>query len=80
MTEENIGSWQGKPMMNPEGKIGKVINDNNSGFLRILTVAFEDKTKEELCLSNIGQNSKASRKWKWLFINNGKEKWVEWGK
>ncbi len=72
-------SWMEKLMMNPKGKIGKVINDNNSGIFRILTVEFDDKIKEELWLSNVGPNPLESRKWKWLFKREGKEDWTEWG-
>ena len=71
-------SWLGKPMMNPEGKIGKVINDIN-GLFRILTVEFDDETKEELWLANMGLNPLKSRKWKWLYDRDGKSEWVEWG-
>jgi len=76
----DVGSWKGKPMMNPEGKIGTVIRDNKSRIYRILTVEFEDKTTEELWLANAGDNPQKSRKWKWLFEHEGKSKWTEWGR
>lgn len=75
----NDYSWTGHLMMNPNEKIGRVINDNNQGIFRILTVEFDDKTKEELWLANIGINPKASQKWKWLFEHNGKKEWTLWG-
>jgi hypothetical protein len=69
----------GKPMMNPQGEIGEVINDDN-GLFRILTVKFKDGHKEELMLANIGPNPERSRKWKWYYnIMNSEPKWVEWG-
>ena len=71
-----IGSWLGKPMMNPQGKIGKVIKDSN-GVYRILTVKFDDESIEKLWLNNLGSNPIESRKWKWWF--ESRKDWVEWG-
>jgi hypothetical protein len=74
-------SWKGKLMMNPKGKIGKVINDDNTmGMYRILTVKFDDGTIQDLELNNVGQNSNETKEWSWQYINNeGKKSWVKWG-
>ena len=74
----NGHNWVGKPMMNPEGKIGKVIDDAN-GLFRVLTVRFDDGTEEDLMLANMGSNPLRSQKWKWLYERDGKSEWVEWG-
>lgn len=73
-------SWNGKQMMNPKGQIGTVIIDDNLGFNRILTIEFDDKTTQDLVLSNVSNNPIKSRKWKWVYERDGKSKWVEWGK
>ena len=77
----NPGSWLGTPMMNPQGKIGKVTKDNNVGRMRILTIELEDKSTEELWLSNLGHNPKESQKWMWWFkpSDGSKPHWVAWG-
>ena len=74
-----MSNWLGQPMMNPKGKIGKVVNDSNV-FDRLLTVEFEDKTREYLWLNNTGDNPVESRNWKWFLEHDGKSKWVRWGK
>ena len=66
-------------MRNPEGKIGTVIQDENPGEFRYLTVGFEDGTQEVLQLSNVGRNPTKSQKWAWLFEREGKKEWCEWG-
>ena len=75
------GDWVGKRMKNPQGKIGVVIEDNN-GVFRVLTVKFEDGTKEDLWLSNTCEHPEKTWDWCWEYENNvTKEKeWVKWGK
>jgi len=74
-------TWKGKPMMNPEGKIGRVIEDDNTmGMYRVLTVKFKDGTTENLTLNNVGQNSDETKEWSWQYTNDeGKKSWVKWG-
>jgi len=74
-------SWKGKQMMNPEGKIGRVIEDDNSmGMYRILVVKFKDGTTQILQLNNVGGNSAQTQEWSWQYINDeGKKSWVKWG-
>lgn len=78
-TEPGEGSWVGKEMMDPEGKVGTVVVDDNSvqgGALRVLTVEFEDGTKKDLTLANVGPNPSETREWKWYFENQ--DEWVPW--
>ena len=67
--------------MNPRGDIGIVMNDDN-GFSRILEVKFEDGLKQDLWLSNTGDNPEESRNWSWEYKDRdtNKMKWVKWGK
>jgi hypothetical protein len=72
-------SWEGSPMMKPNGEIGIVIKDDNWGTGRTLSVEFKDH-KEDLHLINIGGNPPKSQKWKWLHHRpDGNSMWVEWG-
>ena len=69
-----MASWVGNKMKNPQGKVGKVIEDDNGGWCRYLTVKFPDGTIEILTLSNVGNNSTYTNRWSWQ--HNGK--WVRW--
>ena len=41
------------------------LSENNR--IRVLTVEFDDKTTEDLVLSNVGGNSKEAQQWKWQY-------------
>jgi len=51
-------------------KIGKIIRDQN-GRYRILTVEFDDKTREDIVLNNVGMDDESVHQYEWL----SKDKW-----
>ena len=62
--DEENSSWIGK-IVRKGKKIGKVVKDQN-GRYRILTVEFEDKTREDIVLNNIGVDDKSVHQYEWL--------------
>ena len=60
--EENSG-WIGKPVRKEE-LLGKIVRDQN-GAQRILTIEFEDKTREDIVLNNIGIDDKSVHQYEW---------------
>jgi len=67
--DEETSSWIGKLVKKGE-KMGKIIRDQNGRF-RILTVGFDDNTKEDIILNNIGADNKSVHQYEWL----SKDKW-----
>ncbi len=60
--EENSG-WIGK-LIRKDKLMGKVVRDQN-GRYRILTVEFEDKTREDIILNNIGVDDLSVHLYEW---------------
>lgn len=58
------GSWLGTKIRKGR-KLGKVVQDKN-GVFRILTVQFEDGTKEEIWLANMGPSPKEVQDFEWF--------------
>jgi len=56
-------------------KEGIVTDDSNPGRYRILTVRFEDGTREQIWLNNIGQDSESAHEFEW-WLEQTKE-WVK---
>lgn len=75
--------WIGKRMKHPDGRIGKVVRDENPpNIFRILHVKFDnEESSVPLWLANVGPNPIESRKWCWEYIHpeTNEAKWVEWG-
>ena len=61
--DEENSSWIGK-LVRKEKKIGKIVRDQNGRFRR-LTVEFEDKTREEIVLNNIGADGASVHHYEW---------------
>ena len=62
--DEENSSWIGKPVRKGE-KMGKIVRDQN-GRYRILTVEFDDKTRENIILNNIGADDVSVHQYEWL--------------
>ena len=56
-------------------KLGIVTDDSNPGRYRVLTVTFEDGTKEQIWLNNIGEDRESVHEFEWWFREE--EKWVK---
>ena len=54
--------------------IGKIINDSNWRY-RILTVQFENGTKEDITLNNIGPDPESVHQYEWECELEGKKIW-----
>ena len=62
--DEENSSWIGKPVRKGE-KTGKIMRDQNGSY-RILTVEFDDKTREDIVLNNIGVDDESVHQYEWL--------------
>ena len=60
--EENSG-WIGKKIRKGN-KFGKIVRDQN-GVQRILSVEFEDKTREDIVLHNVGVDDESVHQYEW---------------
>ena len=69
--DEENSDWLGKPIRKGK-KVGKIVRDQN-GRYRILTVEFEDKTREEIILNNVGPDDESVHQYEW-FSN---DKWYD---
>ena len=56
-------------------KEGIITDDSNPGRYRILTVRFEDGTREQIWLNNIGQDPESAHEFEW-WLEQTKE-WVK---
>lgn len=65
--DEENSRWIGNRIRKGK-KIGKVVRDQN-GRYRILTIEFEDKTKEDITLNNIGPDRPSVHQYEWLSEN-----------
>lgn len=72
-----MSTWVGHKIKNPKGKIGKVIEDNNEGMFRTLTVKFANGKTEDLVLNNVGSNFPDAKQWSWEYKNETRSKWVK---
>ena len=61
--DEENSTWIGKPVRKGE-KMGTIVRDQN-GAQRTLTVEFEDKTREDIVLNNIGVDDKSVHQYEW---------------
>jgi len=61
--DEENSSWIGKSIRKGD-KMGKIVRDQNGRF-RTLTVEFEDKTREEIILNNMGADDVSVHKYEW---------------
>ena len=71
--DEKNSTWIGKSIRKGEKK-GKVVRDQNGRF-RILTVEFEDETREEIVLNNIGVDDERVHQYEWLSSGKWCDKW-----
>lgn len=73
-TNESNNGWVGKEVKGKGGKKGEIIHDDNPGARRTLTIQWEDGSKYDLILNNVGQNppDKEDVEWEW-----SKGKWAK---
>lgn len=65
---ETENNWIGTKIRKGN-KYGVVIEDSN-GVFRVLTVLFEDKTKEEIWMANIGPDPESVHEFEWFCENS----------
>ena len=62
--DEGNSDWIGEKIRKGK-KIGKIVRDLN-GRYRILTVEFEDKSREDITLNNMGVDDESVHQYEWL--------------
>lgn len=53
---ESASDWLNVPVRGKDGKTGKIVKDSNPGMYRTLTILWDDGTKYDLVLANVGKN------------------------
>lgn len=71
--ESGHGSWMGTLIRRGE-RYGQVTSDSN-GRYRVLEVTFQDGTKEEIRLNNVGPDEKEVHEYEWYMESAGKGTW-----